>query len=81
MDCSLNNTLLLTFRTLVWRILWVRALTVVSCCGIFPNPSRQCSKRQTRGESIEKCLDEGLEPTYYLSIFRIHTIKSDNHTL
>jgi len=38
---------------------------VVSCCGIFLNPSRQYSKRQTRGEEIEKCLDEGLEPTYY----------------
>ena len=69
MDCPLNNTFLLTFRTLVWRILSVRALTVVSCYGIFPNPSRQYSKCQTRGEAIEKCLDEGLEPTYYFSIF------------
>ena len=63
MDCPLNNTFLLTFRTLVWCILWVRALTVVSCCGIFPNPSQQHSKCQTRGEEIEKCLDGGLEPT------------------
>ena len=39
---------------------------------MFPNPSRQYSKRQTRGEEIEKCLDEGLEPTYYFSIFRAH---------
>ena len=69
MDCPLNNTFLLTFRTLVWRILQVRALTVVSCCGIFLNPSRQYSKRQTRDEEIEKCLDEALEPTYYFSIF------------
>ena len=48
----------------------------VSCCGIFPKPSRQYSKRQTRGEEIEKCLDGGLEPTYYFSIFR-----SNNSTL
>ena len=27
------------------------------------------SKHQTRGEEIEKCLDGGLEPTYYFSIF------------
>ena len=66
MDCPLNNTFLLSFRTLVWRILLVRPLTVVSCCGIIPNPSRQYSKRQTRGEEIEKCL----EPTYYFSIFK-----------
>ena len=69
MDCPLNNTFLLTFRTLVWRILQVRALTVVSCCRIFPNPSRQYSKRQTRGEEIKKCLDGVFEPTYYFSIF------------
>ena len=68
MDCPLNNTFLLTFRTLVWRILQVRALTVVSCCGIFPNPSRQYSKHH---DEMEKCLDEGLEPTYYFSIFDI----------
>ena len=72
MDCPLNNTFLLTFRTLVWRILKVGALTVVSCCGILPNPSRPYSKRQTRGEEIEKCLDGGLEPTYHFSIFRAH---------
>ena len=69
MDYPLNNTFLLTFKTLVWRILQVRALHVFSCCGIFPNPSRQYSKRQTRGEEIEKCLDGSLEPTYYFSIF------------
>ena len=56
----LLNTFLLTFKTLVWRILLVRALTVVSCYEIFPNPSRQYTKRQTRGEEIEKCLDEDL---------------------
>ena len=33
------------------------------------NPSRQYSKHQTRGEEIEKCLDGGLEPTYFFSIF------------
>ena len=42
---------------------------VVSCCGIFPNPSWKYSKRQTTGEEIEKCIDEGLEPTHYFSIF------------
>ena len=36
------------------------------------NPSQQYSKCQTRGEEIEKCLDEGLEQTYYFSIFRFH---------
>ena len=74
MDCPLNDTFLLTFRTMVWRILSVRGLTVVSCCGIFPNPFWQYSKRQTRGEEIEKCLDEGLEPTYHFSIFNLHII-------
>ena len=74
MDCPLNYTFLLTFKTLVWRILLVRALTVVSCCGIFPNPSRQYSKRQTRGREIEKCLDEPLEPSYYFIIFTFNPI-------
>ena len=46
----------------------------ISCCGILPNPSQQCSKHQTRGEDIEKSLNEGLEPTYYSSIFK------PNHT-
>ena len=81
MDCPLNNTFSLTFKTLVWRILQVRALTGVSCCGIFPNPSRQYSKHQTRGEEIEKCLDEGLEPTYYLSIFNLFNKIVVNHGL
>ena len=36
---------------------------------------RSHSKRQTRGEEIEKCLDEGLEPTYYFSIFS-HELKN-----
>ena len=81
MDCPLNNTFLLTFRTLVWRILQVRALTVVSCCGIFPNPSRQYSKRQTRGEEIEKCLDGGLEPTYYFSIFMHNKCLINKHLI
>ena len=39
-----------------------------------PNPSRQYSKRQTRGEEIEKCLDEGLEPTYHFSIFNLKVL-------
>ena len=33
---------------------------------MFLNRSRQYNKRQTRGEEVE---DEGLEPTYYFSIF------------
>ena len=83
MDCPLNNTLLSTFKTLVWRILQVQALTVVSCCGIFPIPSRQYSKRQTRGEEIEKCLDGGLEPSYYFSIFNdaIVALEDDPHDM
>ena len=32
----------------------------------LPIPPQQYSKRQTRGEEVETCLDEGLEPTYYL---------------
>ena len=75
MDCPLNNTFLLTLSTVVWRILQIRALTVVRCCGIFPNFSRQYSKRQTRCEEIEKCLDEGLEPIYYFSIFSTAQLK------
>ena len=60
MDCLLNK---------LFTDIQNSGLTVVSCCGIFSNPSRQYSKRQTRGEEIEKCLDGGLEPTYYFSIF------------
>ena len=35
----------------------------------LPNPTRQYSTCQTRGQEIEKCLDEGLEPPYHFSIF------------
>ena len=35
------------------------------------NPLWQYSKRQTRAEEIERCLDEDLEPTYYSGIFTI----------
>ena len=38
------------------------------------NPSQQYSKCQNRGEEIEKCLDEGLEPTYHFSIFRMDIV-------
>ena len=34
-----------------------------------PNSPQQYSKCQIRGEEIEKCLDEGFEPTYNLSTF------------
>ena len=53
------------------RVKRKQCVTVVSCCGIFTNPSRLYSKQQTRGEEKEKCLDEVLEPTYYFSIFSI----------
>ena len=69
MDCLLNNTFPLTFKTLVWSILYVQGLGVVSCCEIFRNPPQHYSKCLTRADQIGKCLDEGLEPTYYLSIF------------
>ena len=39
----------------------------ISKCAL--SPCGPCSNRQTRGEEIEKCLDGGLEPTYYFSIF------------
>ena len=42
---------------------------VVSCCAIFLSPPLQYNKHQTRADKIGKCLDEGLEPTYYFSIF------------
>ena len=45
----------------------------------LPNPPWQYNKRQTRVEEIEKCLDEGLEPTYHFSIFNLST--SLNSTL
>ena len=35
----------------------------------LPNHPRQYSKCQIRVGGIEKCLDEGLEPTYHFSIF------------
>ena len=50
-------------------MLLVQGLTVVSCCAIFQNPRRKNAKRKTRADEIEKCLDEGLEPTHDFSIF------------
>ena len=47
-------------------------MIIVSSSQLMQNLSNrpwQYSKRKTRGEEIEKCLDEGLEPTYYFSIF------------
>jgi len=38
----------------------------------LPNPPQQYSNPQNRAGEIEKYPDEGLEPTYYLIIFR-HT--------
>ena len=35
------------------------------------NPPWKYSKHQTRAEKIQKCLDEGIEATYYFSVFRI----------
>ena len=35
------------------------------------NPPQQYSKHLTRGEKVEKCQDEALEPIYYFSAFRI----------
>ena len=35
----------------------------------LPNLPWQYSKRHTRAQETEKCLDEGLEPTYSFSIF------------
>ena len=35
----------------------------------LPNPPRQDGKRQTRADGIGECLEEGLEPTYYFSVF------------
>ena len=51
------------------------------------NPSQQYSKRQTRGEQLGKCPDEGLEPTYYFRIiaprplfsFLNHSMKAIKH--
>ena len=42
----------------------------------LPNPIQQYSKHQTTAEAIEECLDEGLEPTYYFSIFSIASVKN-----
>ena len=52
-------------------------LTLIICSRIhrrllmrnLPHPSQQYSKCHTRVEEIEKCLDEGLELTYYSGIF------------
>ena len=37
-------------------------------------PPWQHSKLQIKAEEIEKCLDEGLKPIYYFSIFSTHTV-------
>ena len=40
---------------------------VGSCCTIFSNPPWQYNEHQTRADEKGKCLDEGLEPTYYFT--------------
>jgi len=35
----------------------------------FLNPPKQRSRCQSRDKEIEKCMDEGLKPTSYSSIF------------
>ena len=47
----------------------------------LPNTHQQYSKRQTRADQVEKCLDEGLEPTYYLSIFNLCLNLSTNKSM
>ena len=42
---------------------------IVSWCPIFQNLPWQYSECQTRADEKEKCLDKGLEPTYYFAIF------------
>ena len=41
-----------------------------------PNAPWQYSKHQTRAEEVERCLDEGLKPTYHFSIFNEYRIRA-----
>ena len=36
--------------------------------GNLQNPTQQYDRYQTKVEAIEKCLDENIDQTYYLSI-------------
>ena len=38
----------------------------------LPNPTWEYTRGQTIAEEEEKCVDEGLEPTYYLTIFMMN---------
>ena len=60
----------MVFKPLVRRLLVIIGLRTLGgqLMQNLPNPPRQYSKRQER-EEIEKCIDKGLEPTYYFSIF------------
>ena len=59
-----NNTFILTFKTLIWCISYVWGFTVVSWSAIFLNPPQQYRKCQTRADEIRNCLDDGLELIY-----------------
>ena len=68
MDSHLNNSFY--WYSKLWSGTYNRfkVLRSEQSCN-FPNPTRQCNECQTITEEIEKCLDEGLEQTYYFSIF------------
>ena len=46
-----------------------------------PNPPWQYGKCQTRANESGKCLDRGLESTYYLSIFNCEDLRNSNKVL
>ena len=77
MHCHLNNTFswYLTFWSDMYKNHGSQLMHNL------PNSPRQYNKHQTRVEEIEKCLDEGLEPTYCFSIFKMVLAKSKSYIL
>ena len=70
MECLLNNTYICIQNSGLAPIAG-QVIHGSQLMHNLPNSPWQYSKRQTKGEEIEKCLDGGLEPTYNFSIFSL----------
>ena len=75
MDCSLNNTFFTDIQNSGLAHIIGTSSHRSQLLWNLPNPSQRYSKRQTRDKEVEMCLVEGLEPTYYFSIFNRYQAK------
>ena len=68
MECLLNNTYICIQNSGLAPIAG-QVIHGSQLMHNLPNSPQQYDKCQTKAEEIEKCLNEGLEPTYHFSIF------------